>query len=400
MGLHDASSIDEHEKSMIQTSRAQSVEIMNQPNFSFMQDNGYSKSTFIFVLNALKISGGVLEAYRFGQELRDAGEEVLVVVMWRSPNEIENADKLPMIRLTNWQTRKSLALFQLPIILGKFWWRMRGLKKKRVNPIWIFTHYSTLPLASLTEPRRRWVFLQGTEWNFVRYPVIDHFFKAFVLFFYRRARLLVVSQFLANALESVGLRSTGLAQVWADPAYYRPVNTLRDIDVVVMLRKGQPKRLDLNLDCLAELVRVAPNLRLAAITPDSELADMAGPLTSLCLTRPSQKEMSDLYCRSKIFLLLSDTEGFGLPPLEAMGAGCIPMCRDAGGPQSYMLGPLADLLIPLTMSMTDICSKIISLLDDPLALERYSAAARCVFQEGLTNASQRSITARTLMLNS
>lgn len=384
---------------MNETSRAHDVKIMDQPNESLIQNNGSSKPTFIFVLNALKISGGVLEAYRFGQELRDAGEDVLVVVMWRSTNEIVNADKLPIIRLTNWQTRIHLALFQLPIILCQFWWCTRRIKYKGINPIWVFTHYSTLPLSSLTESRRRWVFLQGTEWNFVRYPLVARIFKAFVLYFYRRARLLVVSQFLANALESVGLRSTGLAQVWADPAYYRPVNILRDIDVVVMLRKGHPKRLDLNLECLEQLGQLAPNLRLAAITPDSDLTDLAAPLTSLCLTRPSQKEMADLYSRTKIFLLLSETEGFGLPPLEAMGAGCVPMCRDAGGPQSYMIGPLVDLLLPLTMSMTEICSKLIELLSDPLALERYSAAARCVFKEGLTIASQRSVTTRSLMLD-
>lgn len=385
---------------MIEPSHSRDVEIMNQPNTPFIKNNGCSKPTFIIVLNALKICGGVLEAYRFGQELRDAGENVLVVVMWRSPNEIENADKLPIIRLTNWQTRIQLALFQLPIILGKFWWCTCIIKRKRINPIWIFTHYSTLPLASLIESSRRWIFLQGTEWSFVQYPVVARLFKAFVLFFYRRARLLVVSQFLANALESVGLRSTGMAQVWADSAYYRPVNRLRDIDVVVMLRKGQPKRLDLNLALLAQLGQVEPNLRIAAITPDSDLADLAAPLTSLCLTRPSQKEMADLYSRTKIFLLLSETEGFGLPPLEAMGAGCVPMCRDSGGPQSYMLGPLGDLLLPLSMSMTEICSKLIKLLDDPFALERYSVAARCVFLDGLTIASQRSVTARSLMLNS
>lgn len=359
---------------------------------------GSSKPMFIFVLGALKISGGVLEAFRLGQELRDAGEDVLIVVMWRSPSEIENADQLPIIRLTNWRTRIVLAVFQLPIIIGQFWWRTRSLERMGKSPIWIFTHYSTLPLALLIEPRRRWIFLQGTEWNFVRYPAVARLFKAFVLFFYRRARLLVASHFLANALESVGLRATGFALVWADPAYYRPVDAPRDIDVVVMLRKGQPKRLDLNLACLAQLSQVAPNLRIAAITPDTDLADLAAPLTSLCLTRPSQKEMADLYSRTKIFLLLSETEGFGLPPLEAMGAGCVPVCRDAGGPQSYMLGSLGDLLLPLTMPMPEICSKLIALLADPVALERYSDAARCVFQKGRTIAVQRAATVRSLML--
>jgi glycosyltransferase involved in cell wall biosynthesis len=109
--------------------------------------------------------------------------------------------------------------------------------------------------------------------------------------------------------------------------------------------------------------------------------------------------MADLYSRSKIFLLLSESEGFGLPPLEAMGAGCVPVCRDAGGPQSYMLDSLGDLLLPLSMSIQDICLKLLVILNDPVALQNYSDTSRRIFQQGETRALNRAETVRLLMID-
>lgn len=360
--------------------------------------NNISRPQFIFVVAALKISGGVLEACRLAQELRLAGESVKIMTMWRSPCEISNDEQLPIIRLTNWKTRIGAAIFQLPIIFFRFSWLRYRQRSSSTNSIWIFTHYSTLPLALLVNRQRRWIFVQGAEWNFIRHPAVVWFFKETVLFFYRRSYLLTASQFLSNSLKLIGLKATGLAQIWADPIYYRPDEINRDIDLVMMLRRGQPKRLDLYISCLEELRKTAPNLRIAVITPDSELVDLATPYTSLCLIRPCAVEMADLYARTKIFLLLSETEGFGLPPLEAMGSGCIPICRDAGGPQSYMQGPLEKYLLPLSMNMQLVCARVLALLEDSSELKTCSIAARRIFNEGRVAASNRTDALRSSML--
>lgn len=366
------------------------------PLNNFSRDT--SKPQFIFVLGALKISGGVLEVFRLAQELRLAGESVQIMTMWRSPCEINNDEKLPIVRLTNWKTRIALAIFQLPAIIFFFFWRIRRLNALNGAPVWIFTHYSTLPLTLFIDSQRRWIFVQGTEWNFIRYPAVARLFKETVLFFYRRSLLLSASHFLSNALELVGLKAAAVAQIWADSIYSRPAEMTRDIDLVVMLRKGQPKRLDLYLACFEEFGKIAPNLRIAVITPDAELADLARPYTSLCLIRPHAKEMADLYSRSKLFLLLSETEGFGLPPLEAMGSGCVPICRDAGGPKSYMRGPLEEFLLPLSMNMQSVCAILLRLLQDPFALSICSVAAQNIFNEGRKTASNRADILRSSML--
>lgn len=49
------------------------------------------------------------------------------------------------------------------------------------------------------------------------------------------------------------------------------------------------------------------------------------------VTNPSQETIVKLYQRSKVFLKLSDSEGFCLPILEAMASGCAVMTKDMGG---------------------------------------------------------------------
>jgi len=46
---------------------------------------------------------------------------------------------------------------------------------------------------------------------------------------------------------------------------------------------------------------------------------------------PPQEEIPKIYQRAKVFLKLSESEGFSLPVLEAMASGCIVITKDMGG---------------------------------------------------------------------
>jgi glycosyltransferase involved in cell wall biosynthesis len=151
----------------------------------------------------------------------------------------------------------------------------------------------------------------------------------------------------------------------------------------MMLRKGAHKRLH-DYHRFIELARGSGReLRLAVISPDAELIAAVRDSVSVSLLRPTLAQMRSLYQRTRCFVHLSEHEGFGLPPLEAMGAGCIPLCRDSGGVRAFMATPELDgLLLPAQTSVAEVLQRGCELLDDPARLRDCSARAREIFRRG------------------
>jgi glycosyltransferase involved in cell wall biosynthesis len=94
------------------------------------------------------------------------------------------------------------------------------------------------------------------------------------------------------------------------------------------------KRLDLVLRAFASVKRVLPDVVLVraggALSTDmrslAERLGVGGSIVSMpFLTRA---ELAALYRRADVFLLCSETEGFGLPVLEAMASGLPVIARD------------------------------------------------------------------------
>jgi len=177
------------------------------------------------------------------------------------------------------------------------------------------------------------------------------------------------------------------ARIWAAPDFRtQPGEANRPIDFVVVLRHGYHKRLDLYKQLLRDTSR--EGLSAAAIACDDDIACQAARLVDVCLLRPSKEEMRSVYQRAKTFVLLSETEGFGLPPLEAMGAGCVPICRDSGGVRCYMTGSLANNLIPLQAPLETTIERLRVLLADRMLLHKLSADARQIFLAGARRSSE------------
>lgn len=53
------------------------------------------------------------------------------------------------------------------------------------------------------------------------------------------------------------------------------------------------------------------------------------------ISNPKQEEIPKLYQRAKVFIKLSESEGFCLPILEAMASGCLVATRDMGGNDNF-----------------------------------------------------------------
>jgi glycosyltransferase involved in cell wall biosynthesis len=140
--------------------------------------------------------------------------------------------------------------------------------------------------------------------------------------------------------------------------YWRPARqTLPAVRPPYLLHVGgnfPRKRLDVLFDVFAEVGRSHPELQLVQVGAklgDTEWAqiDRLGIRQRLTqLSGLSRSELASLYVGSRLVLIPSDREGFGLPLLEALASGAtvlasdIPALREVGG-DAATFAPVADV---------------------------------------------------------
>jgi glycosyltransferase involved in cell wall biosynthesis len=260
----------------------------------------------------------------------------------------------------------------------------------------LLTHFSTFPLAWLAPHLDWYCFNQDVEWMFVSDGRKRVLLRKLILATSRRANVITTNGYISSLYQREGIRPLGQASIWPPKLWLSHERLAeRDIDVVMFVRRGHMKRMDLYLEILPQMNKVG--ISFAVVTPDFEIQATVVGLAGSCVLLPSDEEIRQLYQRSKIFLLLSDTEGFGLPPLEAMGSGCIPLCRDSGGPRCYMDGQFAGNLVPLDAPIPEILRRLQTLLSDPGRLSELSLEATRRFETGLLSTiSQRKACIATL----
>lgn len=336
--------------------------------------------TWYVVVPLLKISGGNIEAIQLGREFAAAAGDARMLCMWRTQQPLTSELRVDHLIVRSISVRR--AFLDFPSLFTRF-------RRVVTNAIaadraagFVFTHYATLPLALLVPRERRFYFVQDLEWHFIGSGPVSRLLRAIILCFYRRGRVLSANSYLTSALREHGVSIEAEVPIWANAAFLSPSAALRDIDFVMVLRTGAHKRLDLYRSFI-ELARKHPTLRLAVISPDDELIADFRDRVAVALLRPTLPQMRELYSRSKCFVHLSEHEGFGLPPLEAMGAGCVPLCRDSGGVRAFMsIAPVSSLLVPLDVPAEALFAKGQAVIASD-KWQDLSDASRQIFLRGL-----------------
>lgn len=352
----------------------------------------------IVLVPSLRISGGVQEALRLADQLRQAGIRVRILTLWKAPKELPS-DTLEIDRISHFTARRSTAALQFPILLIRISAYLRQPEAR--GAALMLTHFSTFPFAWLARSHRWYCFNQDMEWQFVPKGFLRNLLRRLILATSRRASVVTTNPFIDNEFARLGVQSIAQVSIWPDGFWLTREVTQhrRSIDLIMVLRKGRMKRLDLYLELLS-LIRSRPDIVSTIITPDADIHAAVQGMAAKSILRPSNFEMRSLYADSRIFLSLSDTEGFGLTPLEAMGQGCVPLCRDSGGVRSYMIGSLRANLIPLSESVESIWGRIKRILSDPDLLHERSASAVDIFRSGAEHAAVDRRDALSTIVNS
>lgn len=339
----------------------------------------HSRRSIKMVLPSLKVSGGTKVALDFLGACAGAGATVNVVKLWTSTNEWEFEDSL-VTNLTSCKASPPVAVVSLPTIVFKFIlliWRLREYRSA-----WIFTHYTTLPLSVLIPRSNRWVLVQGLEWKFPRMRILQGILEKFILFLLKRSNVIAANGYIHDELTERGIQSYNLS-IWADGFFENSEERhVKDIDVLFFYRRGAVKRTDLYLKFCNISKSSGSALKITCVSAEGDYPEILDSLCSRVYVLPQPSLLRELYARSKILLMFSDHEGFSLPPVEAMGSGCVPVCRNSGGPSIYMTGPLEELLFPLDAPIEILFQATYGLIQDPDRLASTASYVKKSFHSG------------------
>jgi glycosyltransferase involved in cell wall biosynthesis len=90
------------------------------------------------------------------------------------------------------------------------------------------------------------------------------------------------------------------------------------------------------IEAVQRVRKELPNARIVSFghhQPDGELPLPSGATFHW---RPAQERIRDIYASADVWLCASTTEGFALPPLEAMACRCPVVCTRCGGPEDFV----------------------------------------------------------------
>ena len=272
------------------------------------------KIRVIFVLQTLGLSGGIKIVFEHANRLVKRG---FAVEIWGlnahdSPWVVEEGVK---VRTFKQYEQMTTALSNEEAIKVATWW-------ETAFPVW---------LASVKKGIAAY-FIQEFETWF--YPD-DLVAQATVVSCYRKEfRNMTTSKYNLEEIEALGLHATAVPCGYDSHTYKRLPDVVREKNVLLALgRRFFQKNFAMTFKGWKLLGETRPAMWLYGFEPD--MAKMDSKITYFA--KPSNEEVNKLYNQATIFVQTSRHEGFSLPILEAMAAGCPVICTDAHGNRDFCM---------------------------------------------------------------
>ena len=269
------------------------------------------KLRIIFVLQSMGMSGGIRSIFEISNMLskRDFSVEIWGLDSKNRPWDI--SDKVKIRTFKDYE-RLTAALSKEEAIKVATWWETS-------HPVWLASVTKGIPVY----------FIQEIETWFYPKDIVS---QSTVLSCYRKEfNNLTESSYNQKELKEMGLLST-LIPLGFDQDTYKPLNIKRDTKTLLAVgRSFFQKNFKLTFDAWKTLGDKRPNMVLFGIEP--EIAKQDARIKYI--TRPTNKEVNELYNKATVFVQTSKHEGYCLPILEAMATGCPVICTDAHGNRDF-----------------------------------------------------------------
>lgn len=292
----------------------------------------------IFVLNATSISGGIRVVFEEAEGLAARGFDVEIWSLQGQPDWTDLA--LPIVTFRSYFDML-FALRNRDAIKVATWWETQQV-------VWLASVNTGIPVS----------FVQEFETWF--YPTQPESRAAVASSARREFATIATASYQAGELREVGVEPT-IIPVGYDPRLFFPIESVaRSHDTVLTLgRSFFQKNFAMTSEAWLSLGDERPTLLLYGYEPDI-LQDERVRYE----VKPSNARVNELYNEATCFVATSLHEGFGLPIIEAMAAGCPVITTDTHGNRDFCFDGVNCLMVPQN-DPAALAAAITRLLGDP-----------------------------------
>ncbi|RDV45522.1 hypothetical protein DOE76_06740 [Leifsonia sp. ku-ls] len=309
--------------------------------------NAEGARRIIFVLNATSISGGIRVVFEEAEGLAVRGFDVEIWSLQGQPDWTDLA-----IPVTTFRSYFDMlvALRKEEAIKVATWWETQQV-------VWLASVTTGIPVS----------FAQEFEaWFYPTQPVS----RAAVASSARREfDTLTTGSYQAAELGALGIDST-IVPVGYDPRLFFPLDRVerKEGTLLAVGRSFFQKNFRLTAEAWRSLGDDRPELVLFGYEPDILVDERVN-----YEMRPSHRRVNELYNEASAFVLTSLHEGFGLPLIEAMAAGCPVITTDSHGNRDFCVDGVNCIVVP-SDDPQPLAEAITRLLGDQELRARLSAA--------------------------
>lgn len=313
--------------------------------------NKVGQRRIIFVLQSFGLSGGIKNIFELANRLSGRGFAVEIWGLDHNPSPWPTTPEIKIRSFKNYE-RLITALSGEEAIKVATWW-------ETAFPVWLASVRKGVPVYFISE-FETWFYPDDIV---AQSSVVSCYRKEF--------RNITISSYNLEEIRALGLDATLIPCGYEDKIYRVLKNAERKTDTMLAVgRTFFQKNFAMTFEAWKLLGEARPKMWLFGAEPD--MAKLDPKITYE--TKPSNEEVNRIYNTATVFVQTSRHEGFCLPILEAMAAGCPVICTDAHGNRDFCFDGKNCLMVEQD-DVEGLKAAIQRMMDDPALRDRLAKAA-------------------------